>query len=25
MMMTCINGKVKGYFYKDGYVRTTSS
>jgi hypothetical protein len=25
MMMTCINGKVKGYFYRDGYIRTTSS
>ena len=25
MMLTCINGKVKGYFYKDGYLRTTSS
>lgn len=24
-MLTSINGKVKGYFYKDGYVRTTSS
>ena len=23
--MTCINGIVKGYWYKYGYVRTTSS
>ena len=23
-MMTCINGRVQGYFYKDGYVRTSS-
>ena len=22
--MTCINGKLKGYFYNDGYLRTTS-
>ena len=25
MMITCINGIVKGYWYKDGYVRTKSS
>ena len=25
MMITCINGYIKGYWYKDGYVRTTSS
>ena len=24
-MITCINGLIKGYFYKDGYVRTTST
>lgn len=23
--MTCINGVVKGYWYRDGYLRTTSS
>lgn len=23
--MTSINGYIKGYWYKDGYVRTTSS
>ena len=25
MMITSINGYIKGYWYKDGYVRTTSS
>jgi len=25
MMITCVNGLIKGYWYKDGYVRTTSS
>jgi hypothetical protein len=25
MMLTCINGTIKGYWYRDGYVRTTSS
>jgi len=25
MMMTCVNGQIKGYWYKDGYVRTTST
>jgi tubulin---tyrosine ligase len=24
-MMSCVNGIVKGYWYKLGYVRTTSS
>ena len=24
-MMSCVNGVVKGYWYQDGYVRTTSS
>jgi tubulin--tyrosine ligase len=24
-MITSINGIIKGYWYKDGYVRTTSS
>jgi tubulin monoglycylase TTLL3/8 len=24
-MITSINGIMKGYWYKDGYVRTTSS
>jgi tubulin--tyrosine ligase len=24
MMMTCINGHFKGYWYEDGYIRTTS-
>lgn len=24
-MMTSINGIIKGYWYKDGYIRTTSS
>ena len=23
--MTCVNGVVKGYWYRDGYVRTTST
>ncbi len=22
--MTCINGHFKGYWYEDGYIRTTS-
>lgn len=25
MLMTCINGQLKGYWYIEGYVRTTSS
>ena len=25
MMMSCVNGLVKGYWYLDGYVRTSSS
>ncbi len=25
MMITCINGIMKGYFYREGYVRTSSS
>lgn len=25
MMITCINGFIKGYWYKEGYVRTTSN
>ena len=25
IMITCVNGYVKGYWYQDGYVRTTSS
>lgn len=25
MMMSCVNGVVKGYWYKEGYVRTTST
>jgi hypothetical protein len=25
MLMTCSNGIKKGYWYKEGYVRTTSS
>ena len=25
MMMSCVNGIVKGYWYKEGYVRTTSA
>ena len=24
-MITCINGYIKGYWYKDGYIRTTST
>lgn len=24
MMMTCVNGKFKGYWYEEGYLRTTS-
>jgi hypothetical protein len=24
MMMTCINGQFKGYWYSEGYIRTTS-
>lgn len=23
-MLTSVNGKLKGYFYEDGYVRTSS-
>ena len=22
--MTCVNGVIKGYFYRDGYIRTAS-
>lgn len=25
MMISCVNGIMKGYWYEDGYVRTTSS
>jgi hypothetical protein len=25
ILMTCVNGLVKGYWYREGYVRTTSS
>lgn len=25
MMVTCVNGVLKGYWYRDGYVRTSSS
>jgi tubulin---tyrosine ligase len=25
MAITCVNGRMKGYWYADGYVRTTSS
>jgi hypothetical protein len=25
MMITCVNGILKGYWYREGYVRTTSS
>ena len=25
MMISCVNGIVKGYWYKEGYCRTTSS
>lgn len=25
MLLTCINGHIKGYWYKEGYVRTTST
>lgn len=24
MMVSCINGSFKGYWYEDGYIRTTS-
>lgn len=24
IMMTCINGVIKGYWYEEGYIRTTS-
>jgi tubulin monoglycylase TTLL3/8 len=24
-MITCVNGIIKGYWYQEGYVRTTSS
>lgn len=24
MMMTCVNGKFKGYWFEEGYLRTTS-
>ena len=24
MLITCVNGCVKGYWYEDGYARTTS-
>lgn len=25
MVVTCVNGRIKGYWYADGYIRTTSS
>jgi len=25
MAITCQNGKMKGYWYSEGYLRTTSS
>jgi tubulin polyglutamylase TTLL1 len=25
MMITSINGKIKGYWYHEGYIRTTST
>ena len=25
MAITCTNGRIKGYWYADGYIRTTSS
>ena len=25
MMITCVNGILKGYWYREGYVRTSSS
>lgn len=25
MMITCINKKIKGYWYEEGYIRTTST
>lgn len=25
MMMNCVNGRMKGYWYREGYVRTTST
>ena len=25
MLMTCVNGKFKGYWYQEGYIRTTST
>lgn len=25
MAISCVNGKMKGYWYADGYIRTTSS
>lgn len=25
MLMSCMQGRMKGYWYKQGYVRTTSS
>ena len=25
MLMTCINGCIKGYWYQEGYIRTTST
>ena len=24
MMLTCINGKMKAYWYQEGYIRTSS-
>jgi hypothetical protein len=24
MMITCVNGQIKGYWYEYGYIRTTS-
>ena len=23
-LVTCVNGVIKGYFYRDGYIRTAS-
>jgi hypothetical protein len=25
MMVNCCNGRMKGYWYREGYVRTTST
>lgn len=24
MLLTCVNGQIKGYWYQKGYIRTTS-